>query len=31
MAVIFDYSGVNNEPSLVDNGVYFFLRKSSFL
>ncbi len=30
MAVIFDYSGENNEPHLVDNGVYFFLRTSPF-
>ncbi len=29
-AVIFDYSGENNEPHLVDNGVHFFLRTSPF-
>ena len=29
-AVIFDYSGGNNEPSIVDKGVYFFLRKFPF-
>ena len=30
-AVIFDYSGTNNESFLVDNSVYFFLRKAPIL